>query len=149
MNMGLCFGFRLEQKLVYKPHTPIENPELTEEAKGHESDLTSVIAKGKLSPHEKMLHVESALLSAWEFSEDWKRYLDSPLISHIDAALRLKSEYDAVVGIKNAGIAYTKLFEMAGFPTFEIDYSHYKRKMDSPKMDESHLEAIKDWPTIK
>lgn len=141
--MGLFCGFQLEQRVVHNEHSPIKTPELTKEAESHESYLNLVILNGKLSPYEKMLHVESRLLSEWGF-RDWKSYLDSPLISHMDAALKLKKEYDLVVGIKNAGIPYAKIFEMAGLPVVEIDYSHHKRNMDSPTIDESQLQLIQN-----
>jgi hypothetical protein len=144
MMMSLSCGLGLEQRLVHKPHSPIENPELTEEAEDHESDMERVLSKGKLSPYEKMLHVESALLSNWEFGDDWRTYLDSPLLAHVDAALRLKKDYDAVVGIEEAGIPYAKIFEMVGFPIYEIDFSHHKRDMETPEIDESQLNSLKD-----
>ena len=142
MMMSLSCGLRLEQRLVHKPHSPIENPELTGEAEDHESDMGRVLSKGKLSPYEKMLHVESALLSNWEFGEDWRTYLDSPLLAHADAALRLKKDYDKVVAIKDAGVPYAKIFEMMGFPVYEIDYSHHKRDMETPEIDESQLDSL-------
>lgn len=144
MMMGISCGLRLEQRLVHKPHTPIRNPEITEEAKGMESNLDKVLARGQLSRHDKMLHTEAFLLSHWEDGEQWKKYLDSPLIAHVDAALQLRQNYDAVVGIREAGIPYTKIFGMVGFPTFDIDYSHHKRDMKEPRMDDEQIKQLRD-----
>ena len=74
--MGMSGGLRLEQRLVHRPHTPIRNPELTEEAEGIEGNLDNVLARGQISQHDKMLHTEAFLLSHWEAGEPWKKYLD-------------------------------------------------------------------------
>jgi len=142
--MGMSCGLRLEQRLVHKPHTPIRNPEITKEAEGMEGNLDEVLSRGKLSPHDKMLNTEAFLLSKWEAGEQWKNYLDSPLIAHVDAALQLRQNYDAVVGIKEAGIPYAKIFEMVGFPIFDIDYSHQKRNMTEPRMEDEQIKQLRD-----
>ncbi len=132
---------KLEQRL--EPHHPIKNPYLTEQAENIEGNLDDILEKGKLSNYEKMLQTESILLSKWEFKNIWRDYLDSTLIAHSDAALQLKKQYDAVVGIKNAGVPYAKIFEMIGFPMFEIDYSHHKREMNEPIIEENQIAELK------
>jgi hypoxanthine phosphoribosyltransferase len=133
---------RLEQRLVYRLHHPIENPDLTEEAEGTKGDISKVLS-AKLSQHDMMLNTEAFLLSQWVARDEWTRYLDSPLIAHADAALKLKQEYDAVLGIRQAGIPYAQIFEMLGFPIFYIDYSHHKRNMKKPEMDEGQLTELR------
>lgn len=125
-------------------HRAINNPELTRDAQYLEKpSLDLVLEKGTLSPEEKMLHVEAVLLAEWEFSGSWKRYLDSPLIAHIDAALRLRAlDYNAVVGIKKAGVPYADIFRIAGYPVFGIEYSHHKRKLKEPTIDEESLKEL-------
>ncbi|MEM4318502.1 MAG: phosphoribosyltransferase [Candidatus Pacearchaeota archaeon] len=149
MTMCGC-GLRLELRIV-QPHSPIRNPEITEEAARIEGDLASlakVLLKEELSPHDRILHTEAFLLSQWKAREQWKRYLDSPLISHVDAALQLRQNYDAVVGIKNAGIPYAQIFEMVGFPIFEIDYSHRKRDMKEPQIDDEKVKQLRDKKSV-
>ena len=68
----------------------------------------------------------------------------SPLIAHVDAALQLKENYDAVVGVREVGLPYAKIFEMVGFPVFDVDYSHHKRDMKEPKIDVEHLQRLRD-----
>src|SRR3989344_4848921 len=102
--MNMSCGLRLEQRLVYKPHSPIKTPEITEEANEIEGDLAKVLAGGQFSRHDKMLNTEAFLLSQWKARDQWKQYLDSPLISHVDAVLQLRQNYDAIVGIRDAGI---------------------------------------------
>lgn len=148
MEMNMSPQLRLVQGIGFSPHSPIENPALTGEAEGVEGDLEAILAFGKISPHEKMLHAEALLLSKWEFKERWERCLDSPLIAHADAALALKGDYDGVVGIKDAGIPYAKIFEMMGFPVFEIDYSHRKRNMEKPVIDNYQLSQLKERKSV-
>lgn len=146
--MSLSCGLRLEQRLVYPPHSPIRNPEITREADGIEGDLAIVLSKGKLSQHDKMLNTEAFLLSQWKAREQWEIYLDSPLISHVDAALQLRQNYDAVVGIKNAGVPYAQIFEIVGFPVFDVDYSHHKRDMEEPVMDCKQVKQLRDKQSV-
>lgn len=134
---------RLEQRLVLKPHSPIRNPCLTGQAKDLEGNLDDILEKRKLSNYEKMLQIESILLSKGEFKDSWRDYLDATFMAHSDAALQLRNRYDAVVGIKSAGVYYAKIFEMMGFPMFEIDYSHHRRKMDKPIIEENQIRELK------
>src|SRR3989344_2895313 len=140
--MSLSCGLRLEQRLVYQPHSPIKTPEITKEADGKEGDLAKVLSRGQISQHDKILNTEAFLLSQWKAGDRWEKYLDSPLISHVEAALQLRQNYDAVVGIKDAGIPYAQIFEMAGFPVFDVDYSHHKRDMKEPKMDDEQIKQL-------
>ena len=148
MMMSLLCGLRLEQELVYEPHSPITNPKLTKKAEGIEADLARVLSRGQLSQYEKMLNTEAFLLSQWKARNQWKRYLDSPLISHVDAALQLRQDYDAVVGIKDAGIPYAQIFEMIGFPIFDVDYSHHKRDMKEPQMDDEQIKQLREKQSV-
>lgn len=140
-------SFRMEMSMG-EPHSPIDNPWLTEEAKDRglagliEDVIKEVLARGRLSPHEKMLQTEAVLLSLWKYSGDWKRYLDSPLIAHADAALVLGKYYDAAVAVKEAGIPYGDIFRIMGFPVFDIDFSHHRRNMERPEMDEEKIREL-------
>jgi len=69
---------------------------------------------------------------------------DKEIILHADAALQLKERgYEAVVGIKNAGIPYAKIFKMMGYIYSEIDFSQRKRKMQEPEMSEGEISKLK------
>ncbi len=142
--MGMSYELRLEQRLVFIPHTPLRNPEITKEARGIEGNLDKALSKGPIRRHDKILNTEAFLLSQWEAGEQWEKYLDSPLIAHVDAALKLRENYDAVVGIREAGIPYAKIFEMVGFAVFDIDYSHHKRDMKEPIMDVGQIKQLRD-----
>ena len=141
--VGIELVQRIEQRLDIRPHSPLENPELTEEAEGLTGTLDNILTRGKLSLREKMLQTEALLLSKWRYAQEWKDYLDSPLITHADAAMSLKNSYDAVVGIQKAGIAYAKIFELMGFPVYDIDFSHHKRNMEKPVMDQKQIAELK------
>ncbi len=138
MLMQLC----LQQALIVEPHSPIQNPELTKDAINYDGNLEDVLERGRLSPDGKMIEVEAYLLSNWTYGNDWQRYLDTPLLAHADSAISLSRDYDAVVGIKEAGVPFAKIFEMIGLPIFNIDFSHYKRKMDQPEIDTSDLRQL-------
>lgn len=148
MQITLSQELRLEQKLLPRPHSPIKNPEITKEAKRIEGNLDDVLCKGRLSPYDKMLHTEAYLLSRWAYKDEYDQYLDSPLIAHVDAALRLRDFYDCVVAIQNAGLPYAKIFEMVGYDAFEVDYSHHKRKMRKPRIKNEHIDMLRDKKSI-
>lgn len=151
MNLSMRLEMKLEQRLElsceqrleFKPHSPIENPSITIEAENIHGNLDDILAKGKISQYEKMVSIESLLLQRWKYAKIWRDYLDSPLIAHASAVLSLKDKYDAVVGIKDAGIPYATIFEMFEFPIFEIDYSHHKRNMDKPLIKEEDMKELK------
>lgn len=148
MNMG----FSLVLKQEYEPHKPMHNPDLTVQASCMElpglieDTLDEILAKGKLKPREQMLQTEAVLLSLWKYGKKWDELLDSPLISHADAAITLKKTlgYDAVVAIKEAGIFYADVFMLMGLHVFEIDYSHHRRNMKKPEMDMKQLNGLKE-----
>jgi len=92
--------------------------------------------------------LKSLLLSKWdgnpEIFMDYNEFgaydCSSEIILHADAILQLKEKgYEAVVGIKTAGISYAKMFEMMGYSYSEIDYSFHKRKMEKPIMEEEEI----------
>lgn len=141
--MALFHKLSLELRLVCKPHSPINTPKITEEASRIKSDLAKVLSRGQISLHDKMLNAEAFLLSQWKARHQWKEYLDSPLISHVDAGLQLRQNYDAIVGIRNAGIPYAQIFEMIGFPIFDVDYSHYKKDMKELKIDGEQIKQLR------
>lgn len=136
--MGL--EFRFEQIQV---HHPIDTPQLTESAEGQVGCIEDILAKGRLTPRDKMLQAEAILLSRWTHADDWRAYLDAPLIAHADAALNLKQNYDAVVAIREAGVPYAQIFRLMGYPIFDIDFSHHRKRMEHPIMDQSQLEEVK------
>ncbi|OGJ13088.1 hypothetical protein A3K82_03560 [Candidatus Pacearchaeota archaeon RBG_19FT_COMBO_34_9] len=103
---------------------------------------------------KKKEELKNLLLSKWggnckifcyHRNDDNFEYDDSyKIILHTDAALQLKEKgYEAVVGIKTAGIPYAKMFEMVGYSYSEIDYSYHKRKMEKPIMDDEEMLKIK------
>lgn len=62
----------------------------------------------------------------------------------VDTALQLKQKgYSAVIAIKNAGISAAEIFRQTCYDYFEIDYSHYKRSMVNPEMEEKDLNKLK------
>ncbi len=136
-------AMNLIQRLNAGPHSPIENPDLTFEAENSKGNLDKILKNEELSPHERMVNAESILLSKWKYAGEWKQYLDSPLIAHGLAALTLKNKYDAVVGIREAGLPYSSIFEIFGFPAFEIDYSCHRRGVEKPVVSDSDLESLK------
>ncbi len=141
LHLSPCLALKHEL-----PHSAIENPEITEEAERFEGGLEKILdLPENVDIYRKKLFFEALLLSKWKEKEerDWREYFDSPLISHADASLQLKGKYDAVVAIRDAGIPYSKIFEIIGFPVFEIDYSHHKRKMNKPIISDSQLEELK------
>lgn len=154
MNLGLSIEIGLEQRLSHGPHSPIKNPRLTKRAEDKMYDTTNsrdmidrILSKtGVVKNKNKMLMIEALLLSLWDNRDEWKQYLDSPLIAHVDAALSLKNncKYDAVVGVKDAGIPYANIFKIIGMPSFEIDYSHHKRGMEKPEIEQDTLKSLKD-----
>ena len=139
-GMGLCMRqeLRLEQKLqVAEPHSPLRNPELTRMAE--KVDYSS-------RPKEEV-DTERTLLG--RFNHDWKSYLDAPLIVHADAAIALKRKgYDGVVSVRGAGVPYGDIFEMMGYRHFQIDYSHHKRRMNSPIIELTDLEALREMDKV-
>ncbi len=135
MSMCMC----LEQRVEFTLHSPISNPQLTEDAINENEDSLF---------HSSTLALERDLLSRWDFSESWQSYLDSPLLAHADAALALRKYYDTVVAIRSAGIPYGKIFEMAGFSYYEIDYSHHKRNMRKPEMNILDLFLLQDKQSV-
>ncbi|MBS3080547.1 hypothetical protein J4221_03685 [Candidatus Pacearchaeota archaeon] len=136
---------RLEQRIEQlSPHFPIRNPEITENAKDSTWNLKKVLETGTLSPYQKMLNVESALLDRWKFKDSWRAYLDLPLYVHAAATLTLKElGFDGVIGIESAGIPYADFFRMIGVDTFSIAFSHHKRKMFKPDINKDDLEKLK------
>lgn len=127
----------------FRPHSPMDNPELTGAARGLTGVIEDILAKGKLSSYEKMLQTEAILLSKWQYADAWEDILDAPLIAHADAALELKRHYDAVVGIQKAGVPYALIFEIMGFPVYDIDFSHHRRHMKHPIIDQSQLVELR------
>ncbi|MEK6871470.1 MAG: phosphoribosyltransferase [Nanoarchaeota archaeon] len=130
--------------LAKDPHKPIKNPDLTQNAANREGNLEKVLTRGEYSPEEKILEIEAALLHRWDYEKMWQQYLDMPLLAHAHAALGIKAlGYDAVVGIENAGVAYTDIFRIMGCETSSVDYSHHKRKMEKPLIDPLELDFLK------
>ena len=127
-----------------EPHSPLDNPALTAQARNREGRISEVLVKkSSLSPLERMAEVEATLLNMWSYASDWRSYLDSPLIAHADAALSLGQMYDGVIGIKTAGAPYSEIFKIMGNEVFSIDYSHYKRNMENPIIDSLSLGRLK------
>ncbi|MEK6894369.1 MAG: phosphoribosyltransferase [Nanoarchaeota archaeon] len=140
MNRGIHLGFRLEQRLEQRleisptpTHSPIRNPELTRMAQRRDY--------GSRPTDE----VDTEIELLQRFKHDWKGYLDAPLIVHADAALTLKRKgYDGVVSVMAAGVPYGDIFEIMGYNHSKIDYSHHKRKMDVPIIEQTDLEALRE-----
>jgi hypoxanthine phosphoribosyltransferase len=142
MRVGLSL---MQVQLPPDPHGPIHNPDLTRKARGNQGNLEAVLRRGELNPHEKMIEVEAALLNRWKYGHVWEEYLDMPLLAHAHAALGLKElGYDAVGGVEKAGIPYAEILNLFGLEMFSIDYSHYKRNMEKPAIDEATLEKMKE-----
>ncbi len=144
-------GLRLSPQLKIEvrpelrtPHSPITNPDLTARAYGKSGNIEEVLEDGRLDQYGKMLATEAVLLGAWQYSDKWTDYLDTPLIVHADAALSLQGLYDGVVGIREAGLPYADIFRIMGFETFEIDHSHWKRKMSQPVIEKEELEKLRE-----
>ncbi len=133
---------------VYTPHSPIENPSLTEESQLLIGSLEDVLRKGECRPGDKMRVVEKKLLDLWEFRDRWTDYLDAPLLAHAYAALKLGEKFDAVVGIKAAGIPYASFFQRMDFPFYSLDFSHHKRKMKEPVLNSDSLSYLKEHKNV-
>jgi adenine/guanine phosphoribosyltransferase-like PRPP-binding protein len=140
------FRLKLNQTLP-KEHKPIDNPDFTEEAESYEPNFENQLSE-KISLKDKNLHLESYLLSEWKYGNQWQKCLDSPLICHMDAALTLKKTYDAVVGIRSAGVYYSYILKMAGFPVYFVNYSIYKKKMEEPKISKLTLKKLKEYKSV-
>ena len=136
----------LQQQLILqmklKPHSPINVPETSIEAwdrrdsLDRESSLDDILSRGKQDHYEKMITMEAFLLNRWKYGSSFERYLDSPLVAHCFTAMALKEKVDAVIGIKEAGLPYADIFRLMGLPSYEINFSHYKRFISSPEIDE-------------
>lgn len=138
--MGLRMVLMQQQRLERLLHSPLKTPRITEAVK----DNYIFDGKNLSNPEIKMRSAEIELLNKWIYSNSWKSYLDKPLFSHAYSALALKElGYDAVVGIESAGVPYAKIFGIMGFPVYSINYSHYKKKMEQPLMDENQVYHLK------
>lgn len=139
MKLGLCLSQELDNV-----HKAIFNPALTKMAELREGRITEALTKNSaLSQIERIAEVEAALLAKWSYSEDWKTYLDSPLIAHADASLSLKRMYDGIVEIETGGTPYGEIFRIMGHDVFSIDYSHHKRKMKNPVIEPNILQNLR------
>src|SRR3989339_1116255 len=142
MRLGMCLMPRLELRLEPAPHSPLKTPELTQDAV--DNGAVALEECLSLDKRKTMVNVESALLDRWNFRERWGDYLDKALISHANAALSLKwLGFDAVIGIESAGVPYADIFRVVGFPMHSIDYSHHKRKMKFPEIEDEELEKLR------
>jgi hypothetical protein len=84
------------------------------------------------------------LLSGEEFDQHLFDSYSPKVVLHADAALKLKTEgCQVVIGVKNGGLRYSKVFEMMGYEQSEIDYSHHKRKMQEPLIEDEELEKLR------
>ncbi|HLD15274.1 MAG TPA: hypothetical protein VJB94_01715 [Candidatus Nanoarchaeia archaeon] len=141
---------RLEQRLELKPtnpHGPIKNPRITKMAFEGELDEPFSLEEtinDRCYTTKIAYSVERELLKRWKYAGGWEKFLDSPLLAHADAAIVLAEDYDAVVGIKEAGLAYADIFRIMGFPVEEIDFSHHKKNMTWPVMSKESIEKLKD-----
>ncbi len=125
----------LEQRLD-APHHAMSNP-----------DLTLYVEDTPRCPSESsVVSTERTLLELWKHVNEtsWEDYIDTPLIAHGDAALRLKDSagYDAVVGIKEGGVPYARFFGIFGIFQTEIDFSHRKRSMTEPIIEQEQIASL-------
>jgi orotate phosphoribosyltransferase-like protein len=110
--------------------------------------LTRQYLKGDKMTTAFLLHsttgdLERNLICKWGYNPQAGYHLDSSIINYCDAALQIKEKgYEAVTGIKNAGIPCARLFEMMGYVYSEIDFSHRKREMKEPEIDEEEIQKI-------
>ncbi len=141
-GLGLHLGLGLNQ---YSSNFNISNPQITSlRADIEDVSLIDILKKGKLSALDKMVQAEGLLFSRWNHEDDWEEYLDSPLLAHADAALSLKNQgYNAVIGIEEKGVPYAEIFGIMGFPVYSIDYSHHRRNMDKPSINQEDLKELK------
>ncbi|MBW2967412.1 phosphoribosyltransferase [Candidatus Woesearchaeota archaeon] len=137
--------------LLRKPSRGIDNPALTEEAAESFEDtsidsvLSDVLESGRLTAEDKMLITEAKLLEDWEDADEWRQYLDTPLIAHCDAALSLqKMGFDAAIGIERKGMPYAHIFEMMGWDIGSVYYSHHREDMIAPLMEPPDAELARE-----
>jgi len=69
---------------------------------------------------------------------------DKSIILYADAALQLKLEGENhVVGIKNKGLPYARIFELMGWAYSELYYSHHNATMEEPIMEKADITRLR------